>query len=301
MAHINDYFLTKILGQGTYGTTYLGFKEGRADNLYAIKKIDIPHDILNRDELIKQTEDEIDVLKKISSVGHCNVHISCIYDNFTSLRGFYGDINYYIVMEYIKGMSLHEYIKSIQYFINRRDLWAILYQLSKGLYDIHRYDIAHKDIKPDNIMINEDGNIKYIDFGLACVKSCITKNCGNICDNKIKGTAPYIPPELIYPDTNFNTDNLFLSQQGDVWSLGIVIYEIINGIGRYPYSRYNLYDTEDFFDNILNSGLEFEEYYGDNFVNIILKDMIVRDPYQRITSGQLFEKISKYVLDNNIV
>ena len=119
--------------------------------------------------------------------------------------------------------------------------------LIAGLKEIHSQNVAHRDIKPDNIMIKRDTqvdgqfDIKYIDFGLACHdETCDT--------DKITGSLVYLAPEILYPkrvpgQTRFSLNAL---QIGDLWALGLSIFELIMGteLVQYYYTLIRQITTE---------------------------------------------------------
>jgi len=128
-----------------------------------------------------------------------------------------GEYNGYsfIVMEYIEGDSLRKLLKSGPMSI--KDALNISGEICKSISVAHSNKITHLDIKPENIMINESGEIKILDFGLAKFKQF---NMG-ISKNTISGTIEYMSPERFQGE---NGDN-----QSDIFSIGIIIYEMLTG------------------------------------------------------------------------
>ena len=122
---------------------------------------------------------------------------------------------YYIVMEYLRGTDLKSGIRKHGAF-DRRKVAQIGYQISQALSVAHQHDIIHRDIKPQNIMVQPDGNIKVMDFGIARAKnSHLTQ------DNSVLGTAHYVSPE--------QTQGKDLGPTTDIYSLGVVMYEAATG------------------------------------------------------------------------
>lgn len=126
---------------------------------------------------------------------------------------------YYIVMEYLRGTDLKSGIQK-HGALDCRKVAQIGSQISQALSVAHRHDIIHRDIKPQNIMVQPDGNIKVMDFGIARAK-----NSHLTADNSVLGTAHYVSPE--------QTQGKDLGPTTDIYSLGIVMYEAATG--RVPF------------------------------------------------------------------
>ena len=126
---------------------------------------------------------------------------------------------YYIVMEYLRGTDLKSGIRS-HGALDPKKVAQIGSQISSALSVAHKHEIIHRDIKPQNIMVLPDGNIKVMDFGIARAKnSHLTQ------DNNVLGTAHYVSPE--------QTRGQELGPTTDIYSLGIVMYECATG--RVPF------------------------------------------------------------------
>ncbi len=122
---------------------------------------------------------------------------------------------YYIVMEYLRGTDLKTGIRN-HGALDCKKVAQIGSQIAQALSVAHRHDIIHRDIKPQNIMVQLDGNIKVMDFGIARAKnSHLTQ------DNSVLGTAHYVSPE--------QTQGKELGPTTDIYSLGIVMYESVTG------------------------------------------------------------------------
>ena len=122
---------------------------------------------------------------------------------------------YYIIMEYLRGTDLKSGIRK-HGALDCRKVAQIGSQISQALSVAHHHDIIHRDIKPQNIMVQPDGNIKVMDFGIARAK-----NSHLTTDNSVLGTAHYVSPE--------QTQGQELGPTTDIYSLGIVMYEAATG------------------------------------------------------------------------
>ena len=189
-----NYKITRELGKGTFGVTYLGL-DNRTKRPVAIKTIDIEKSKL-KGAATDNIYAEIDTLKILSNTDH--PHKEYIVKYLESFEDtFNGASTIFIVSEYINGVSLYDYIKiNSTYSLTPNLLWPLISQLLLGLQYIHFMGYAHRDIKPDNIMLTNDNNIKYIDFGLACLSECNKSKCVNTCRGT-PGTPYYMPPEYV--------------------------------------------------------------------------------------------------------
>lgn len=122
---------------------------------------------------------------------------------------------YYIVMEYVRGSDLKTAIQE-RGAISERKVAQIGSQVCQALSVAHHLDIIHRDIKPQNIMIQPDGNIKVMDFGIARAKNSMKAQTSSVL-----GTAHYISPE--------QAQGKELTAASDIYSLGIVMYEAVTG------------------------------------------------------------------------
>ena len=125
---------------------------------------------------------------------------------------------YYIVMEYIAGMTLKTYIEK-KGSLNYKETISIAIQVGRGIEAAHKNGIVHRDIKPQNIMISNDGKVKVTDFGIARAAS------NNTIHSDVMGSVHYTSPE--------QARNGFVDYKSDIYSLGIVMYEMVTG--RVPY------------------------------------------------------------------
>ncbi len=222
------YKIQKIIGKGAFGVVYKAF-ELCSGRIVAIKQI--PIDSTNRKDVIK----EIELLKNLE---HPNI---VKYYNYLK-----EDNHIYIIMEYLEGSTLKQYITHNSENITEDIARNIIKQLLNALSYLHySCDVCHRDIKPENIMFTEKNDISYIkllDFGLssdAFESKLKTQNCG---------TLTYMAPEQI--------SSLRYSKAVDIWSVGIVLYKLLNK-GKNPF--YQKGDSNSvLIDNINNQEVEFD-------------------------------------------
>lgn len=122
---------------------------------------------------------------------------------------------YYIVMEFVRGSDLKTAINQ-RGAINQRKVAEIGSQVCQALSVAHGMDIIHRDIKPQNIMVQPDGNVKVMDFGIARAKNSLLAKT-----SAVLGTAHYISPE--------QAQGKDLTPASDIYSLGVVLYESVTG------------------------------------------------------------------------
>jgi serine/threonine-protein kinase len=173
------------------------------DRYVAIKVL--REEFTSDEEFIRKFRRESQAAAKLS---HPN--IVSIYD-----VGVEGDI-YYIVMEYIKGKTLKEVIRE-KGKLSFEETVDYSIQIAEALAHAHANHIVHRDIKPHNIMITEDGRVKVTDFGIAraATSSTVTNT------NNVLGSVHYFSPE--------QAKGGYTDEKSDIYSLGIVMYEMITG------------------------------------------------------------------------
>ncbi len=124
--------------------------------------------------------------------------------------------NYYIVMEFLDGMTLKEHVK-VNGLLSNEETMRIGACVASALECAHNNHIIHRDIKPQNIMITKDGRVKVADFGIARVATGATIPATDMAS----GSVHYIPPE--------QAKSGYSNEQSDLYSLGITMYEMITG------------------------------------------------------------------------
>lgn len=204
---VNDrYKLLKMVGGGGMANVYLA-RDMILDRDVALKILRM--DFNNDEEFIKRFNREA---QSATSLAHPN--IVSIYD-----VGEDGDI-YYIVMEYVEGMTLKQYIQKNDPIPIETAL-DIMKQITAAISHAHQNGIIHRDIKPQNILIDHEGNIKITDFGIA-----IALSSTNITQtNAVLGSVHYLSPE--------QARGGMANKKSDIYSLGIVMFELFTG--RLPF------------------------------------------------------------------
>ena len=201
------YEIHELIGVGGMANVYR-CNDTVDDREVAIKIL--KDEYLNNEEFIRRFKNES---KAIAMLSHPN--IVKVYDVS------FGDMIQYIVMEYIDGITLKEYI-DLQGIIEWKDVLHLTTQILKALQHAHECGIVHRDIKPQNIMLLQDGTIKVTDFGIARFSDKATRT---MTDQAI-GSVHYIAPEQAKGNA---TDG-----KTDIYSVGVMLYEMLTG--RLPFN-----------------------------------------------------------------
>lgn len=196
------YEIHELIGVGGMANVYR-CNDTIDDREVAVKIL--KDEYLNNDEFIRRFKNES---KAIAMLSHPN--IVKVYDVS------FGDMIQYIVMEYIDGITLKEYIDQ-QGIIEWKDALHLTTQVLKALQHAHECGIVHRDIKPQNIMLLQDGTIKVTDFGIARFSD---KSTRTMTEQAI-GSVHYIAPEQARGDV---TDG-----KTDIYSVGVMLYEMLTG------------------------------------------------------------------------
>ena len=204
---INDrYQIIKSIGEGGMANVYLAY-DTILDRDVAVKVL--RGDLANDEKFVRRFQREA---LNASSLSHPN--IVEVYD--------VGDDNgqYFIVMEYIEGKNLKDLLKK-RGKLTVSEVVDIMSQIADGLSVAHDSYIIHRDIKPQNIMILENGLIKITDFGIAMALNAtqLTQT------NSVMGSVHYLPPE--------QASGKGSTLKSDIYSMGILMYELLTG--KLPY------------------------------------------------------------------
>ena len=201
---INDrYEIRKLIGEGGMANVYLGY-DTILERDVAIKVL--RGDLADDEKFVRRFRREA---QSASLLNHPN--IVQIYDHGED------DGNFYIVMEYINGQTLKQLIKK-RGKLSVPETIDIMSQLTDGLAHAHDSYIIHRDIKPQNIMILDDGMVKITDFGIA-----MAINASDLTQtNSVMGSVHYLPPE--------QASGKGSTIKSDIYSLGIMMYEMLAGV-----------------------------------------------------------------------
>lgn len=196
------YEVQEIIGVGGMSVVYKAY-DNLDDRIVAVKIL--KDEYSNDADFVRRFKNES---KAIAVLSHPN--IVKVYDVS------FGEKVQYIVMEYVDGITLKEYIQK-QHIITWNDAVFFTTQILRALQHAHDKGIVHRDIKPQNIILLPNGNIKVTDFGIARFSRTETKT---LTENAI-GSVHYISPEQAKGE--------FTDERADIYSVGVVLYEMLAG------------------------------------------------------------------------
>ncbi|OMJ87851.1 hypothetical protein SteCoe_10333 [Stentor coeruleus] len=195
---LNDLLIVKVLGKGMFGNVFLAARK-ESKNLYALKTVDRRK--IDRYEIQENLILERKVLLQLD-------HIFIL----KLVKTFKDPKRVYFLTEFVRGMDLFDVIRELN-IVTDRDSKFYSANMIVILEHLHERDIIYRDLKPENLMVDEEGYLKLIDFGTAKIVNGRTYT--------IVGTPHYMAPEIIVGKG--------YGVSADFWSLGIMLYEFMCG------------------------------------------------------------------------
>ena len=200
------YEIIETLGQGGMGKVFKAYDRKISDVL-AVKLI--RPEISVNDKAIERFKNELKIARKITHRNICRMHD-------LGEEGYF----HFITMEYVAGEDLKRFIRRAGTLSSGKAV-NIAKQVCEGLAEAHRLGVIHRDLKPQNIMIDQDGNAKIMDFGIARFVDTDRMTGSGV----MIGTPEYMSPEQV--------ELKDVDKRADIYALGIVLYEMVTG--RVPF------------------------------------------------------------------
>ena len=202
-AKIGRYRVKSELGRGGFGAVYLAH-DADLDRPVAIKvpRFDVPVS----GETLQSFLEEARTAARLKHPGIVAVHEIARQ----------ADASHFIVMEYVEGQSLASEIAKRK--LTQQQAVQIVAQAAAAVHYAHKKGLVHRDLKPGNILLDADGEVKIADFGLA-----LHENEQRSRGGEFAGTPAFMSPEQIRRDTHR------LDGRSDIWALGVILYELLTG------------------------------------------------------------------------
>lgn len=267
---IPDYEFVSLIDRGGMGAVYQA-KQKALGRMVAVKML--PPALRNRRVFAERFHREARILAKLS-----HRHIVSIYD--------YGEIpgggSMFYAMEYVKGTNLRHLMRKGD--MSSRQMLTIVTQICDALQYSHHKGVIHRDVKPANILIDEQGNVKVADFGLAKKLGLDADGQGLTSASDALGTPDYIAPEAMTRDQQ-------VDHRADIYSLGVMLYEMLTGsvprgLGWDPPSRAAGADSR--LDVVVSTALQTnpnKRYQQVSDVSRALQGMLNNGPIKQATPG----------------
>ncbi len=270
---IGRFPIQRRLGRGAFGAVYLA-RDEQLDRLVAIK-VPVP-DRFQTPEDLERFNEEARLAARLTHPG-----IVSVYQVDRDHRG-----NCFVVLEYVEGLALRQILASERPSQHRAA--SIMAEVADALQHAHERGLVHRDLKPDNILLDQAGQPHVTDFGLA-----VDADTQRIRKGEVAGTPAYMAPEQVRGETHR------LDGRTDVWSAGVVLYTMLTG--RHPFSGH---EKSEVFDEILNREprplRQWDQRIAKELQRICLKCLAKRMSDRYATAGDLGEDL-RFWLDSSRV
>jgi len=272
---MEQFKIINKIGEGAYSTVYT-VRRIEDNKIYALKKVKIKK--LSKKEQANALN-EVRILASVNSPYVIGYKESFIDEAEQTLN---------IIMEYADDGDLYQkiklYLKNKTFFMEH-DIWRIFIQITKGLNDLHEYNILHRDLKSANVFLFSDGTAKLGDLN---VSKITTRGLGYTQT----GTPYYASPE-VWKDKPYNS-------KSDIWSLGCVFYELI--MLNTPFKGKSM---KDLYEKVKKGEYpQIPKYFSPKFQIVIDRILKIR-PEERPSAGdilnmdEILDKIEEYDIFKN--
>lgn len=272
MFEIDNYYHDyELLGKGTYSNVYKGYHKITKEPV-AIKEIDLNKNV----KYINRFYKEIEILEKADNINIINIITNIENKDYI-----------FIIMEFCEKGDLRKFLKKRP--LKEQHVKKLMIQLVNGMQYMYNNNIYHRDLKPQNILIDKYYNLKITDFGLAKDEE------ENPLFETICGSPMYMAPEIMKYKK--------YDKKADLWSLGVIFYELLTG--KTPFTASN---HAELLENIENKKIYFPSHIKiSHSARDLLIGLLNKDSKKRITWRELFNhewlstNITNSILRSNII
>lgn len=278
---IEDFEIIKPISRGAFGRVFLARKRATGD-LFAIK-------VLKKADMIRKNAVESILAERNILISVRNPFVVRFFYSFTCRE------NLYLVMEYLNGGDLYSLLRNLG-CLDEDMARVYIAELVLALEYLHSLNVIHRDLKPDNLLIGQDGHIKLTDFGLSKVglinstddlsgpsvsgtgflgedeaKSKHSSKRAQRQKQSVVGTPDYLAPEILLGMGHGAT--------ADWWSVGVILFEMLVGI-----PPFNAEHPQQIFDNIINSDIPWPRIPDEMSYEAydLIDKLLTENPVQRL-------------------
>ena len=283
MSKLSDLEKIKQINEGEHGKI---FAVRYQNQIFSLKEI--PIDTNDQDQN-KYLQREISIMKNMSNISHPN--IMKFYNSFLENN------NVYLVLEFIEGEKLNDLLKKhkgMGQYLNQNLIIIILKGIINGLNYLHKRIVIHRDITPDNIMIDKNNNIKITDFGISTYYQM--NNSQNIYNNSINNPNlsiiaknNYFSPEMYQAFKN-NQLKANYDFKTDIFSLGITMFYLMTSEFPYIYNDEKMIKVDTFIN---------PNKYNQQLINIVMS-MLEENPNNRPSVQDIYNDLGDLIGYNNM-
>jgi len=262
---LSDFTILKVVGKGSFGSVFLAVNRNSETPCkpYAIKS-------LGKAEMIRRKQaPRVDTERACLAMAHSEFIVDLEYS-------FATETHLFLVQSYCPGGEMYFHLEQQGKFSSKLSRFYAA-ECALALDHLHKKGIIYRDLKPENIMINYDGHVKLVDFGLA------KRNVFDACTGakSFVGTAEYLSPEM-------------LAKRGhgyavDYWSLGMVLYEMLTGLPPW-YCE----DKRKGMTGITTEIVTFPENEVGSSARAIIQSLLEKNPRHRLGSKQGFTELERH-------